>query len=387
MPVPRLTAAFSRSRFLAGASALAGAAVPLRVAAAPQRYELRELVARPYDLETPLQYFRSFITPTEAFFVRSHFGPPADWPPAAFALEIKGLVQKPVSLTLADLRALPSHSVTCVIQCAGNGRAFYRPRPAGAQWHWGAVGNARFTGVKLKDVIARAGGLQGSPAHLGVVPADHAPSPQTPLFNRSIPIEKALDEDTILAYDMNDAPLNVEHGGPLRLIVPGWAGDNHVKWLLSISPQTDETHGFYMDTGYRYPDVLGEPGVAIPPEKTHHVTDMPIKSIIANPLDGETVSAGHFTVQGVAFTSRGEIDRVEVSSDGGASWQPAELGPDRAKYAWRLWQADVQLKPGAATLSARAFDTAGGAQPAAQEWNPSGYFWNVYHSVGVEVRA
>ena len=277
--------------------------------------------------------------------------------------------------------------MTCVIQCAGNGRAFYRPRPAGAQWHWGAVGNARFTGVRVKDVIARAGGLQGSPAHLGVVPADHAPVAQTPLFNRSIPIEKALDDDTILAYEMNGAPLEVAHGGPLRLIVPGWAGDNSVKWLLSLTPQAEETHGFYMDTAYRYPDVLGEPGVPVPPEKTHHVTEMPIKSIIANPLDGETLPAGRFTMQGVAFTSRGDIDRVEVSTDGGATWQPADLGTDKAKWAWRLWQADVQLKPGSNALLARAFDSTGGSQPAAQQWNPSGYFWNVYHSVNVEARA
>ena len=383
MSVAGSTSPVSRSTFLAGAGALATAGPPVAAVAASPHYELREVVARPFDLETPLEYFRTFLTPTPAFFVRSHFGPPTDWPRANYALAVSGLVQKPLTLTVAELRALPSHEVTCVIQCAGNGRAFYRPRPAGAQWRWGAVGNARFTGVKLKDVLARAGGLQGAPAHLGVVPADHAPSPQTPLFNRSIPIEKALDDDTILAYAMNDAPLDTAHGGPLRLIVPGWAGDNHVKWLLSIAPQPDETHGFYMDTGYRYPDVLGEPGVPVPPDKTHHVTEMPIKSIIANPLDGDVLQAGRFTLQGVAFTSRGEIDRVEISRDGGTTWQRAELGAEKAKWAWRLWQADVPVADGFNTFSARAFDTAGGEQPAKQQWNPSGYFWNVYHTVTV----
>ena len=373
----------SRSTFLAGAGALAGAGLPPLAGAAAETYNLRELVAKPYDLETPLQYFRTFITPTPAFFVRSHFGPPVDWPPADFALKVEGLVQKPLTLTLADIRALPAYDVTCFIQCAGNGRAFYRPRPAGAQWTWGAVGNARFTGVRVKDVLARAGGVQGAAAHLGVVPADHSPSPQTPLFNRSIPLSKALDDDTILAYAMNGEPLDVAHGGPLRLIVPGWAGDNHVKWLLSISPQVDETHGFYMDTAYRYPDQLGEPGVPVPPDKTHHVTEMPVKSIIANPLDGALVAGGPFTLEGVAFTSRGEIDRVEVSADGGASWQPATLGSEKAKWAWRLWQADVKVVPGPNTFCVRAFDTAGGEQPAHQQWNPSGYFWNVYHTVTV----
>jgi len=375
--------ALSRSLFVTGAgAALAG--LPLWASAA--EFELRELVDRPYDLETPLRYLRSYVTPTPAFFVRSHFGPPPDWPPSDYALRIEGEVDHPLSLRVADLRAMPSRSVTCVIQCAGNGRSFYRPRPAGAQWRWGGVGNARFAGVRVKDILDRAG-VRGTAAHLGLVPADHAPLPQTPRFNRSIPMTKALDDDTILAYEMNGEPISVEHGGPLRIIVPGWAGDNHVKWLVSISPQVDETHGFWTDTAYRYPDVLGDAGVPVPPDKEHHVTEMPIKSIIANPLDGERLRAGRLPMQGVAFTSRGEIDRVEVSTDGGATWLPARLGSERERWAWRLWHADVELAAGTVVLMARAFDTAGGAQPAAQQWNPSGYFWNVYHSVTVQVTA
>jgi DMSO/TMAO reductase YedYZ molybdopterin-dependent catalytic subunit len=379
--------AVSRSRFLGVAAAgTAGAALglPLRATAAPE-VELRQVVSRPYDLETPLRYMRTYLTPTDALFMRSHFGPPGDWPPPNWSLQVGGEVDSPATLTLDEIRALPNHTVTMVLQCAGNGRSFYRPRPAGGQWTWGAVGNVRWTGVRLKDVLDRAK-MRATAQHVGSVPADHA-ALNTPHFNRSIPLAKATDDDTILAYELNGQPISVEHGGPLRLIVPGWAGDNSVKWLTSIAAQVDETHGFYMDTAYRYPNVLGDPGVAIPASQTHHIMEMPVKSMITNPLDGQTLKAGVNTMQGVAFSGYGRIKRVEVSADGGQTWSMALLGIDNEKWAWRLWTAAVTLPAGPAKLMARAFDSAGNSQPASQQWNPSGYYWNVYHAVDVEVSA
>jgi len=377
----------SRSRFLSatGAAALAAAPGAAALGKGPE-YQLREVVSRPFDLETQLKDLRPYITPTAALFVRSHFGPPPDLPaPGNYRLKIEGEVDRPLSLSLQDLRAMPRATVVALLQCAGNGRAFYRPRPAGAQWHWGAVGNARWTGVRVSDVLSRVG-VRPLAAHVGIYPLDRAPSEQTPRFNRSLPLEKALDEDTILAYEVNGEPLPVEHGGPLRLIVPDWSGNNWVKWLSSLAPQVDETHGFWMDTAYRYPNELGAPGEAIPPEQTHHVLQAPVKSIITQPLEGEIVSADVLPIGGVAYSGYGDIAHVEISIDGGRTWQPAQLSEEHDPHGWRIWAASVLVTPATTQITARAVDRAGNAQPATQQWNPSGYFWNVYHSISIGVR-
>lgn len=379
----------SRSEFFlkTAAASLAGAALVPALPAHAAEYQLREVISRPYDLETPLIYFRSYITPTPAFFIRSHFGVPRT-PPAtgAYRLQIDGDVEHPLALSLADLKRMPKTTVTAYLQCAGNGRSFYRPRPAGGQWKWGAVGNATWGGVRVKDVLARAG-ARSSALHLASEPMDDPLLPQTPSFKRSIPIAKANDDATLLVYEMNGEPINFEHGGPVRLLVPGWAGDNSVKWLRKLTLQADEQHGFWMDTAYRYPDNLGPPGQPFPADKMHHVTTMPVKSIIANPLNGETLTAGKVTVQGVAFTGDAEITKVDVSIDGGATWTPAELGSEHDKYAWRLFAHDFTLKPGYYVFAARATDSSGASQPVVQQWNQSGYFWNVVHTVAAEVKA
>lgn len=375
----------SRSGFLAQGALAAAALAPLRAGAAD--YQLREVVSRPYDLETPLEYFRSYITPTPAFFIRSHFGAPRNAPaPGAYRLQVGGEVDRPLALSLADLKKMPKTTVTAYMQCAGNGRSFYRPRPAGGQWKWGAVGNATWGGVRVSEILKRAG-ARSAGAHLASEPMDDPLLPQTPSFKRSIPLAKANDDSTLLVYEMNGEPISVEHGGPIRLLVPGWAGDNSVKWLRTLTLQADEQHGFWMDTAYRYPDALGAPGAPFPADKMHHVTTMPVKSIIANPLAGDALTAGKVTVQGVAFTSDAEIVKVDVSSDAGATWVPAELGSDRAKYSWRLFQHEFTLRPGYYTFAARATDSNGATQPLVQQWNQSGYFWNVVHTVGAEVKA
>ena len=208
MPKDEVRLGASRSRFLAGvAAAAASAGTPLPAFAKGQDYELREVVSRPLDLETQIKDMRPYLTPNEAFFVSSHFGAPSDMPaPGDYRLKIEGEVDKPLSLSLRDLRGMRQRSVVAVLQCAGNGRAFFRPQVPGVQWQWGAVGNARWTGVSVSDVLSRVG-VRPLAAHLGLVAADRAPVDATPRFNRSIPFDKALDPDTILAYEMNGEAL------------------------------------------------------------------------------------------------------------------------------------------------------------------------------------
>ena len=190
----------------------------------------------PHDLGTPLDVLDRLITPSPLLFVRSHFGPPALDP--ARRVRISGLVRRPLELDVRALRQFPEVTLTAVLQCAGNGRALQSPRVPGVQWIHGAVGQATWTGVRLKDVLDSAGVLPGA-AHVRLVGADYPPKPSAPAFIRSIPLARALDPGTLLAYRMNGEPLTLAHGAPLRLIVPGWAGDHWIKWLTDLRVQRE----------------------------------------------------------------------------------------------------------------------------------------------------
>jgi sulfite oxidase len=277
-------------------------------------------------------------------------------------------------------------TLPAVVQCAGNGRAFFRPKVPGAQWEKGAVGNAKWTGVRLGDVLKRAG-LGSKAKHVQLLGADRPVLPTVPLFIRSIPMEKAMHPTTLLAYEMNGEPLPMLHGAPLRLIVPGWAGDSCVKWLTHLTVQEDEADGFYMQTAYRMPVTPIKPGEPVLPSEMVPITEMVVKSIIAQPLDGAAVSGDTVRVQGVAFTGEGEIVRVEVSMDGGKQWHGADLGAERAPYAWRLWRYEWKgSKPGRYTILSRATDSRGHTQPMATPWNPGGFLWNAVDVVHIEIR-
>ncbi|HYM37295.1 MAG TPA: molybdopterin-dependent oxidoreductase, partial [Nitrospiraceae bacterium] len=240
-------------------------------------------VSRPYDAETPVEAFASWITPNDRFFVRSHFGPPPSdrIDPARWRLSIKGLADRALSLSLSDLSRFEEVSVTAVVQCSGNGRAFHRPRASGVQWRKGAVGNASWTGVRLRDVLAKAG-VQAEAKHLHLLGADRPVLPSTPLFLRSIPIEKALHPDTILAVKMNGEPLPLLHGAPLRLIAPGWMADACVKWLADLTLSETEAPGYYMQTAYRYPARPVQPGEQMNPADLRPVEAMIVKSFITS---------------------------------------------------------------------------------------------------------
>jgi DMSO/TMAO reductase YedYZ molybdopterin-dependent catalytic subunit len=347
--------------------------------------------SRPLDLETPVALLDADLTPTRHFFVRTHHDEPV-LDAAAWRLRVEGLVARPASLTLADLRALPRHEVSAVLQCSGNGRAFYRPRVPGVPWERGAVGNARWAGARLRDVLARAG-LQDGAAHVVLQGADQPVLPTTPRFGRSIPLAKALHPDTLLAYEMNGDPLPVLHGHPLRVVVPGWVGDDWVKWLGLLRVQAEPFEGFFYKKAYRYPTRPVTPGEAVPPEAMGPMDELVVKSLLTAPLAGARLPRTTVPVRGAAWTGgEAHVTRVEVSLDDGLTWLEARLAGEARPYAWRRfaldWTPPDGHPGGLLRLRARATDSAGHTQPVEPSpWNPSGYQWNTSDRVEVHLDA
>ena len=337
---------------------------------------------RPEDLEMPLQGFNQWITPVDQFFVRCHTYIPEPPKLEEWRLKLDGVVNQPVTLTLDDLKQMPRVELVAVVECAGNGRSFYQPPMAGTQWAFGSVGNARWTGVRLRDVLQKAG-LKDSAQHILFDGAD-VPLGKMPDFQRTIPVEKALHPDTLLAYEMNGEALSQEHGFPVRVIVPGWASDSWVKWLQHIEVLDHEFEGFWMKTAYRHPAHPVEPGATVDPKDMIPVTDLNVKSVIATPISG-WIKPGRVRISGTAWSNTSPVARVDVSLDGGETWKPAKLGKEKGQYAWRLWQLDWQATAGAHTLMARATNAAGQTQPLEQQWNPSGYLWNAVQRVNLQV--
>ena len=330
---------------------------------------LLQLNAYPLDAETPLELLNTYITPNDLFFIRSHFITPRvnreTW-----TLTVDGAVSRPLQLTLAELLTLPKAEATCVLQCAGNGRSLFKPTMPGVQWRHGAVGNARWGGVRVKDVLERAG-LNGSARHLHTFGND-VPPRQVPPFHRSLEIEKVI-QDGIIAYEMNGEPLSHEHGAPARLIVPGWAGDHWMKWLRRISPSPAPQTGFYMDTAYQHPSRSGNP-----------ITELFVKSTITSaPLDAR--AGVPVTIEGFAFSGAPDIAGVELSEDDGRTWRAADVDPQHDPYAWRRWSYRWTPSAGVRRLIVRATDSRGSVQPRDPAWNQSGYLHNGWHSVTVEV--
>lgn len=344
-------------------------------------------VARPMDAETPVQEFTSYLTPNSRFFIRSHFGPP----PAEllsdqnWRLSVSGMVDRPLTFTLKELKQFEEVTFTAVVQCSGNGRAAHRPKTPGVQWDRGAVGNARWTGVRLRDVLAMVG-MQTKGHHIQFQGADRPVATAVPFFVRSIPVEKALHPDTILAYQMNGRPLPLLHGAPLRVITPGWMADSCIKWLTDITVSQDEAQGYYMQTAYRHPTRVVTPGEAIAASDLKPVEAMIVKSLIAQPQRGASLVPGLVAIQGVAWTGEGKIVKVEVSIDEGQTWEPARMIGEDQSYAWRQWQYIWQATgSGPRTIFCRATDDHGQTQPKTSPWNPSGFLWNGWDHVSVTV--
>lgn len=338
---------------------------------------------RPEDLETPLKYFDSWLTPVDSFFVRQHIPRPGPIDAAAYRLNVNGMVSKPSQLSLEDLKKLPQFTVPATLECTGNGRAFYSPKVPGIQWGRGAVGNAEWRGPRLGDVLKLAG-VDGSSKWVEFDGADTGVL-STPDFVRSMPMEKAMHPATLLALSMNGETPAI-HGFPVRLIVPGWDGTSWVKWVTRITPGKEPGNGFFMNPGYRYPKYNLPPGTPARPAELEVIEGMPVKSSLTSPEDQSKAALGQITIRGFAWAGEQAIERVEVSTDGGSKWRDAQLSPQKLPFAWRLFHLDWKpADPGYYTILSRATDTAGRVQPIVPAWNPSGYLWNGIDRVGVIV--
>jgi len=333
-------------------------------------------------LEMPMSRLTSWVTPVESFFVRNNLLMPvvklSDW-----RLTIHGEVERPLTFTANEIMQLASSRVTNTIECAGNGRAYYRPTIGGVPWGRGGVGNGVFEGPRLADVL-RMAGLKPTARHVAFRGLDVVP-PGSQEFIRSIPLSKALDPNTLLATKMNGLPLTPEHGFPVRSLVPGWIGSASIKWLTEIRVLPHEFDGFYMNPGYRLPRAESSRGDR-PQTETVSITGLRVKSIVAEPSDGAVLAQGLVTIRGASWAGESAIAKVEISIDEGRTWHVTELDKDRAKYAWRLWRYQWRPgHPGEYTILSRATDDAGLAQPIEPRWNPGGYLWNGVDRIQVRV--
>ncbi len=356
----------------------------------PEKTDLILLTSRPPQLETPLQYFKELVTPNDALFVRWHLANiPTSIDVNQWRLKVGGNTEKELQLSLNDLKSrYEKVTFTAVIQCAGNGRSFFEPRVAGGQWKNGSMGNVTWTGVRLKDILNHAGIKAGS-VDVSFNGLDTGTLPTVPDFIKSLPVDKAQEEDIIVAYGMNGQPLTMLNGFPVRLIVPGWYATYWVKSLSDITVLNKPFDEFWMKSAYRIPDTACgcvPPGAE--PQKTIPIHRMTTRSLIVTPGEGMGLKANKpVDIMGIAFSGGYSIKEVIVSTDGGRNWGQAKLGKDLGKYSWIQWTYPWKpKKPGAYTLMAKATNSIGESQPFEGLWNPSGYLWNKVEPLAVVVR-
>jgi len=355
----------------------------------PQKGAMLLLRTRPALLETPFEVFdQSVFTPNDRFYVRWHL---ADIPevidPGTFRLNIGGHVRQAVSLTLDDLvRGFEPFEIAAVNQCSGNSRGFFSPRVAGGQWSNGAMGNARWTGVRLRDVLDRAGVKAGA-LQVRFNGLDTGVLPQTPNFMKSLAVDHARDGEVMIAYAMNGERLPLLNGYPLRMVVPGWYATYWVKMLSDVTVLDKPDDNYWMAKAYLIPDTPfadispGQKGV-----RTVPINRMVPRSFFSNIQDGAVLKTGQTTtVRGIAFGGDAGLKEVLFSSDAGSSWQPVRLGADHGKYGFRQWEAPWRpSSQGPHKLMVKASNTAGIAQPDHANWNGGGYMRNVIESVSVQ---
>ncbi|MGX9428776.1 SorA family sulfite dehydrogenase catalytic subunit [Bradyrhizobium sp. LeoA1S1] len=352
----------------------------------PQKRLMIGLTSRPPQLETPFSVFNEgVLTPNDAFFVRYHLADiPLEIDPDTFSVEIKGKVDKPLKLSLAEIKKMPAIDLVAVNQCSGNSRGFSDPRVGGGQLANGAMGNARWRGVPLKAVLDKAGVQQGA-KQVTFGGLDGPVFDRTPDYVKALDIDHARDGEVMLAYAMNGSDLPLLNGFPLRLVVPGYFGTYWVKHLNEITVLDSVFDGFWMKGAYRIPDnscACVDPGAA--PKSTVPINRLNVRSFITNLTNGAKVKAGGPTiVKGIAFDGGTGIKDVSLSPDGGKTWQAAKLGKDLGKYSFREWQLSVRLPPGAHDLKVRATNQAGQTQPETATWNPPGYMRNVIETTSV----
>jgi sulfite oxidase len=343
------------------------------------RAGMRLVSVEPLNAEIELAAQVGTITPNTRFYLRNHFAIP-QIDRGAWRLEITGEVERDLNLSYDELLALPHRSLLTTMECAGNGRAYMNPRPDGEPWRYGAVSAAEWTGVPLATILALA--EMRAPTHeIAFEGADSGyvgAADQTMAFARSLPVEKALHPDTLLAYAMNGEELPVEHGFPFRLIVPGWYGMASVKWLTRIEARTERFAGFFQRERYIHEAVSGAQPVSL--------TRMAPRSLILDPPEGAALAPGAYRIRGLAWSGAGPVTRVEVSVDDGATWASADLTSVSAQYLWRRWEYTWDATATSeAVLCSRAYDARGGAQPTGAVWNRLGYANNAVQRVSVSV--
>jgi DMSO/TMAO reductase YedYZ molybdopterin-dependent catalytic subunit len=376
---------------------LAGAALP----SGAQESQLLDRLAgkqpllkrsfRPPNYESPLSYLDGPITPNDKFFVRWHLANIPTVDARTWRLRVTGdAAGQHLELGIEQLKSeFEPIELVAVCQCAGNQRGLAEPHAPGVQWGSGAVGNARWKGARLKDILARAQ-LRADALEVAFDGADGPVLPQTPDFAKSIPLWKALDEHTLLAYEMNGAPLPHWNGFPVRAVVPGWAGTYWVKQLTTVSVLDKPLASFWMSTAYRLPRgkyAATDRFASQESDTTEPIVEVDLNSIVTNLTDGQQFRAGRpVGVRGVAWDSGAGIKQVEVSVDQGTSWQSAKLGRDLGRYSFRTWQFSfIPREPGAMTVMTRASNARGAVQPPGWVANGAGYRNNAIQAVGIRI--
>ena len=343
---------------------------------------------RPLTGSVPAEQHNYAVTPNDRMFVRNNLLTP-DLDAAKHRLSVKGLVDKELTFSVDELRkAFPVVTTQGMLECAGSGRSAYVPNASGTRWlQTGGMGCPKWTGVRLRDVLAAAG-VKSNAAHVAGQGGDFGAVATAAPVIRSIPMSKAMEEHTLIAWNMNDGALPKVHGYPLRLVVPGWVGSASTKWLHTLTVLDAPFKGTYMDSSYRIPPRPVKPGDRMPKDAV--ITEAwPIKSMITYPAPNAVVKVGRpLLIEGRAWVGEGAVDRVELSFNEGVTWQRASLNSGSDKYAWRVFSYEYSARqPGYTTVLARATDDKGNQQPIISAWNPLGYFWNGIHRVGFMVEA
>ena len=345
---------------------------------APSVGDLVIIKNSPLNAEAPDSAMCTDLTPAQSFFVRSNFPAPT-LDPETHRITVGGAVRHTFDLSMAELRSMPSRTMRSTIECAGNDRIYMAPLPHGEPWRRGAVSTAKWTGVPLRDVLELAG-LAGDVCEILAEGADSGTKDRLGVipFARALPVAEAMRVETLLAFEMNGAPLPPDHGAPLRLMVPGWYGMASVKWIARIEALTEPFDGYFQTVRYVYD--RGDGNAAVP------VTRMLVKSMITSPVDGDIIPQGRIAVRGWAWSGYGDIVRVEVAAGGGEEWREAKLLDPSSPYAWWAWELDWNAdEPGRHTLRCRAMDAAGNVQPECAQWNRLGYANNSVRPVTVRV--
>jgi sulfite dehydrogenase len=345
---------------------------------------LIQLSDRPPNYEAPIEYLRTSITPNDQFYVRYHLSDIPEVKAEGYKIAVGGDgANTPVEITLDDLKKMPAVEVVAVNQCSGNRRGLSTPRVQGVEWGYGAMGCARWKGAKLKDVLDKIG-LKKEAIEVSFNGADGPAVAATPDFIKSIPVWKAIEETTIIAYEMNGAPLPHLNGFPARIVVPGWTGTYWMKHVISISVLTKPETNFWMNPAYRIPVgkfplrdrfLTQENAVNTP------ITEMVVNSLITSHRDGDKVKAGKVAVSGMAWDGGYGIRTVQVSTDGGKTWGSATLGEDLGRFAFRPWNFELAAKKGKNAVMVNATNKLGQSQTGELIFNPAGYHNNVMQNI------